>query len=88
MGQGGASALPSKGGPQGRGCLFSLIRSRKRPRFFFYITLPYRCEVSPCYKPEKSSLPPQRSFGQSAEAGTDLCSLLCLPIMTFSGALP
>lgn len=56
--------------------------------FFFYITLPYRCEVSPCYKPEKSSLPPQRSFGQSAEAGTDLCSLLCLPIMTFSGALP
>ncbi|XP_060219427.1 phosphoinositide 3-kinase regulatory subunit 5 isoform X2 [Meriones unguiculatus] len=47
-----------------------------------------RCEVSPCYKPEKSSLPPQRSCGQPEEAGTDLCSLLCLPIMTFSGALP
>lgn len=47
-----------------------------------------RCEVSPCYKPEKSSLPPERSFSQPAEAGSDLCSLLCLPIMTFSGALP
>ncbi|EDL10447.1 phosphoinositide-3-kinase, regulatory subunit 5, p101, isoform CRA_a [Mus musculus] len=47
-----------------------------------------RCEVSPCYKPEKSSLPPERSFSQPAETGSDLCSLLCLPIMTFSGALP
>ncbi|EDM04809.1 similar to novel protein (predicted) [Rattus norvegicus] len=47
-----------------------------------------RCEVSPCYKPEKSSLPPEGSLSQPAEAGSDLCSLLCLPIMTFSGALP
>ncbi|XP_007950419.1 phosphoinositide 3-kinase regulatory subunit 5 [Orycteropus afer afer] len=49
-----------------------------------------RCEVSPCYKPEKSSLcpPPQRPPNPSAQATTDLCSLLCLPIMTFSGALP
>ncbi|XP_038182390.1 phosphoinositide 3-kinase regulatory subunit 5 [Arvicola amphibius] len=47
-----------------------------------------RCEVSPCYKPEKNSQPPQRSFSQPAQAGPDLCSLLCLPIMTFSGALP
>ncbi|XP_052614147.1 phosphoinositide 3-kinase regulatory subunit 5 isoform X3 [Peromyscus californicus insignis] len=47
-----------------------------------------RCEVSPCYKPEKSSLPPQRSFNQPAQAAPDLCSLLCLPIMTFSGAVP
>ena len=52
--------------------------------------LPHRCEVSPCYKPEKSSLcpPPQRPSYLQAQAAPDLCSLLCLPIMTFSGALP
>ncbi|XP_013377663.1 PREDICTED: phosphoinositide 3-kinase regulatory subunit 5 isoform X3 [Chinchilla lanigera] len=47
-----------------------------------------RCEVSPCYKPEKSSPPPQRPPDPLAQAAPDLCSLLCLPIMTFSGALP
>ncbi|XP_066220954.1 phosphoinositide 3-kinase regulatory subunit 5-like [Saccopteryx leptura] len=49
-----------------------------------------RCEVSPCYKPEKSSLgpEPQRGPHPQAQATPDLCSLLCLPIMTFSGALP
>ncbi|XP_008151684.2 phosphoinositide 3-kinase regulatory subunit 5 [Eptesicus fuscus] len=49
-----------------------------------------RCEVSPCYKPEKSSLcpQPQRSPHAPAQDTPDLCSLLCLPIMTFSGALP
>ncbi|XP_022380385.1 phosphoinositide 3-kinase regulatory subunit 5 [Enhydra lutris kenyoni] len=49
-----------------------------------------RCEVSPCYKPEKSSLhaQPQRSPDLPSQAVPDLCSLLCLPIMTFSGALP
>ncbi|XP_008563664.1 PREDICTED: phosphoinositide 3-kinase regulatory subunit 5 [Galeopterus variegatus] len=49
-----------------------------------------RCEVSPCYKPEKSSLcpPSQRPPNSPAKAAPDLCSLLCLPIMTFSGALP
>ncbi|XP_059236605.1 phosphoinositide 3-kinase regulatory subunit 5 isoform X3 [Mustela nigripes] len=49
-----------------------------------------RCEVSPCYKPEKSNLhtQPQRSPDLPSQAAPDLCSLLCLPIMTFSGALP
>ncbi|XP_016010158.2 phosphoinositide 3-kinase regulatory subunit 5 isoform X1 [Rousettus aegyptiacus] len=49
-----------------------------------------RCEVSPCYKPEKSTLctQPQRSPDPAVQAAPDLCSLLCLPIMTFSGALP
>ncbi|EAW90035.1 phosphoinositide-3-kinase regulatory subunit 5 [Homo sapiens] len=49
-----------------------------------------RCEVSPCYKPEKSDLssPPQTPPDLPAQAAPDLCSLLCLPIMTFSGALP
>lgn len=52
--------------------------------------LPHRCEVSPCYKPEKSTLctQPQRSPDPAVQAAPDLCSLLCLPIMTFSGALP
>jgi phosphoinositide-3-kinase regulatory subunit len=52
------------------------------------LALPHRCEVSPCYKPEKSGLPPQRLLDPPAQAVPDLCSLLCLPIMTFSGALP
>ncbi|XP_039703272.1 phosphoinositide 3-kinase regulatory subunit 5 isoform X2 [Pteropus medius] len=49
-----------------------------------------RCEVSPCYKPEKSTLCTQlqRSPDPAVQAAPDLCSLLCLPIMTFSGALP
>lgn len=53
-------------------------------------TLSHRCEVSPCYKSEKSSLCPQsqRPPDPLAQAAPNLCSLLCLPIMTFSGALP
>ncbi|XP_075415251.1 phosphoinositide 3-kinase regulatory subunit 5 isoform X2 [Tenrec ecaudatus] len=49
-----------------------------------------RCEVSPCYKPERNSLhqPLQRPSYPLAQTAPDLCSLLCLPIMTFSGALP
>ncbi|KAM6164921.1 phosphoinositide 3-kinase regulatory subunit 5 isoform 2-T2 [Rhynchocyon petersi] len=49
-----------------------------------------RCEVSPCYKPEKSSVcpPHQSTHYPPAQPAPDLCSLLCLPIMTFSGALP
>ncbi|KAG8507077.1 LOW QUALITY PROTEIN: Phosphoinositide 3-kinase regulatory subunit 5 [Galemys pyrenaicus] len=41
--------------------------------------------VSPCFKPEKSNLhpSPQKSPCLSAQAASDLCSLLCLPIMTF-----
>ncbi|XP_036752056.2 phosphoinositide 3-kinase regulatory subunit 5 isoform X2 [Manis pentadactyla] len=49
-----------------------------------------RCEVSPCYKPEKSNLCllPQRPACPPTNTAPDLGSLLCLPIMTFSGALP
>lgn len=74
-------------GAQGGGGVF-LLCPLKPAEPCSYITLSYRCEVSPCYKPEKSSLPPERSFSQPTETGSDLCSLLCLPIMTFSGALP
>ncbi|XP_072497154.1 phosphoinositide 3-kinase regulatory subunit 5 isoform X1 [Notamacropus eugenii] len=49
-----------------------------------------RCEVSPCYKSENSSLcpQPQRLSFLPTQKSPDLCSFLCLPIMTFSGALP
>ncbi|XP_074081713.1 phosphoinositide 3-kinase regulatory subunit 5 isoform X2 [Macrotis lagotis] len=49
-----------------------------------------RCEVSPCYKSENSSLcpQPQRLSLLPSQNSSDLCSFLCLPIMTFSGALP
>nr|XP_023509258.1 phosphoinositide 3-kinase regulatory subunit 5 isoform X1 [Equus caballus]XP_023509259.1 phosphoinositide 3-kinase regulatory subunit 5 isoform X1 [Equus caballus]XP_023509260.1 phosphoinositide 3-kinase regulatory subunit 5 isoform X1 [Equus caballus] len=67
-----------------RKILQSVVRPALTP------ALPHRCEVSPCYKPEKSSLcsPPQRPPYLPAQATPDICSLLCLPIMTFSGALP
>ncbi|XP_043855921.1 phosphoinositide 3-kinase regulatory subunit 5 isoform X2 [Dromiciops gliroides] len=49
-----------------------------------------RCEVSPCYKSENSSHCPQsqRLSFLPPQNSPDLCSFLCLPIMTFSGALP
>ncbi|XP_027713008.1 phosphoinositide 3-kinase regulatory subunit 5 isoform X3 [Vombatus ursinus] len=49
-----------------------------------------RCEVSPCYKSENSSLcsQPKRLSFLPPQNSPDLCSFLCLPIMTFSGALP
>ncbi|XP_055971068.1 phosphoinositide 3-kinase regulatory subunit 5-like [Sorex fumeus] len=49
-----------------------------------------RCDVSPCYKPEKSDFchSSQKPTDLSSQASPDICSLLCLPIMTFSGALP
>ncbi|XP_051851629.1 phosphoinositide 3-kinase regulatory subunit 5 isoform X1 [Antechinus flavipes] len=49
-----------------------------------------RCEVSPCYKSENSSLWPQsqRLSFLPPQNSPELCSFLCLPIMTFSGALP
>ncbi|XP_049622313.1 phosphoinositide 3-kinase regulatory subunit 5 [Suncus etruscus] len=49
-----------------------------------------RCDVSPCYKSERSNAchSMQKSSNLSAQDGPDLCSLLCLPIMTFSGPLP
>ncbi|MGH0192038.1 UNVERIFIED_CONTAM: hypothetical protein FKN15_003403 [Acipenser sinensis] len=49
-----------------------------------------RCEVSVCYKPENSILwrfRRKRSF-QEQPPHPEFCSLLCLPISTFSGALP
>ncbi|KAE8577260.1 hypothetical protein XENTR_v10004503 [Xenopus tropicalis] len=50
-----------------------------------------KCEVSPCYKPEgrdfcRRNRPP--SWSQASQNQSEFCSLLCLPIATFSGAQP
>nr|XP_045745827.1 phosphoinositide 3-kinase regulatory subunit 5 isoform X1 [Mirounga angustirostris]XP_045745828.1 phosphoinositide 3-kinase regulatory subunit 5 isoform X1 [Mirounga angustirostris] len=69
------------------GCPFAVCLDQDERKILQSVV---RCEVSPCYKPEKSSLrsQPQRTPDPPAQAPPDLCSLLCLPIMTFSGALP
>ncbi|KAM4750796.1 phosphoinositide 3-kinase regulatory subunit 5 [Anableps anableps] len=50
-----------------------------------------RCEISVCYKPDSSTDWRLRKFQASAQIqplNPTFCSLLCLPIVTFSGALP
>lgn len=51
-----------------------------------------RCEISVCYKPDSSSdwrfRKAQTSSPQIQPLHPTFCSLLCLPIVTFSGALP
>uniref|UniRef100_A0A8C9P0I9 Phosphoinositide 3-kinase regulatory subunit 5 n=1 Tax=Spermophilus dauricus TaxID=99837 RepID=A0A8C9P0I9_SPEDA len=67
------------------GCSFAVCLDQDERKILQSVV---RCEVSPCYKPEKRGLPPQKSPDLLAQPTPDLCSLLCLPIMTFSGALP
>uniref|UniRef100_I3M5Q9 Phosphoinositide 3-kinase regulatory subunit 5 n=1 Tax=Ictidomys tridecemlineatus TaxID=43179 RepID=I3M5Q9_ICTTR len=67
------------------GCPFAVCLDQDERKILQSVV---RCEVSPCYKPEKRGLPPQKSPDLLAQPTPDLCSLLCLPIMTFSGALP
>ncbi|XP_029364035.1 phosphoinositide 3-kinase regulatory subunit 5 isoform X2 [Echeneis naucrates] len=50
-----------------------------------------RCEISVCYKPDGSTdwrLRKSRTSAQIQPLHPTFCSLLCLPIVTFSGALP
>ncbi|XP_042303176.1 phosphoinositide 3-kinase regulatory subunit 5 [Sceloporus undulatus] len=49
-----------------------------------------RCEVSACYKPKISepSIGRKATLFSPSQEPSDFCSLLCLPIATFSGALP
>ncbi|KAM9314715.1 phosphoinositide 3-kinase regulatory subunit 5 [Pholidichthys leucotaenia] len=50
-----------------------------------------RCEISVCYKPDSSTdwrLAKSRTSAQIQPLNPTFCSLLCLPIVTFSGALP
>ncbi|XP_066056642.1 phosphoinositide 3-kinase regulatory subunit 5 isoform X2 [Chamaea fasciata] len=47
-----------------------------------------RCEISVCYKPRDSDPLAPRGSPAPAQDPSELHSLLCLPIATFSGALP
>ncbi|XP_056136328.1 phosphoinositide 3-kinase regulatory subunit 5 [Lampris incognitus] len=49
-----------------------------------------RCEISVCYKPDNCTGWSQGKIlsSQSQSLHSTFCSLLCLPIVTFSGALP
>ncbi|XP_029298311.1 phosphoinositide 3-kinase regulatory subunit 5 [Cottoperca gobio] len=50
-----------------------------------------RCDISVCYKPDSSTDWRLRKAPTSAQIqplNSTFCSLLCLPIVTFSGALP
>ncbi|CAN9510536.1 unnamed protein product [Ophioblennius macclurei] len=50
-----------------------------------------RCEISVCYKPDNSTdwkLRKSQGSAQIQPLHPTFCSLLCLPILTFSGALP
>ncbi|NXP50208.1 PIRK5 kinase, partial [Heliornis fulica] len=47
-----------------------------------------RCEISVCYKPRDSNLFALRRSPVPPQDHTEFHSLLCLPIATFSGALP
>uniref|UniRef100_A0A8C5R5J5 Phosphoinositide 3-kinase regulatory subunit 5 n=1 Tax=Leptobrachium leishanense TaxID=445787 RepID=A0A8C5R5J5_9ANUR len=46
-----------------------------------------KCEVSPCYKPESRDCRRMKRPHWTLESPNQFCSLLCLPIATFSGAL-
>ncbi|XP_062976501.1 phosphoinositide 3-kinase regulatory subunit 5 [Elgaria multicarinata webbii] len=71
----------------GINCSFAVCLDQDERKILQSVT---RCQVSACYKPKMSEpcvggkpfslLPSQDS--------SDFCSLLCLPIATFSGALP
>lgn len=55
------------------------------------VSLPYRCDISVCYKPDSSTdwrLRKSQTSAQIQPLNPTFCSLLCLPIVTFSGALP
>lgn len=70
----------------GINCSFAVCLDQDERKILHSVT---RCEVSACFKPKSSEpcpggkptsfFPPQDAF--------DVCSLLCLPIATFSGAL-
>ncbi|XP_017283192.1 phosphoinositide 3-kinase regulatory subunit 5 [Kryptolebias marmoratus] len=50
-----------------------------------------RCEISVCYKPDSSTdwrLRKSQASPQIQPLNPTFCSLLCLPVVTFSGALP
>ncbi|XP_048346436.1 phosphoinositide 3-kinase regulatory subunit 5 isoform X2 [Sphaerodactylus townsendi] len=71
----------------GINCSFAVCLDQDERKILQSVT---RCEISACYKPKIK----EPCFGGKptsflpAQDPSDLCSLLCLPISTFSGALP
>lgn len=56
-----------------------------------FASFPCRCDISVCYKPDSSTDWRRRRSQTSAQIqplNPTFCSLLCLPIFTFGGALP
>ncbi|KYO40807.1 phosphoinositide 3-kinase regulatory subunit 5 [Alligator mississippiensis] len=71
----------------GINCSFAVCLDQDERKILQSVT---RCEVSACYKPrdnEPSGTRRSSSFHLSQDP-SEFCSLLCLPIATFSGALP
>ncbi|KAM7394065.1 hypothetical protein PAMP_020888 [Pampus punctatissimus] len=67
---------------------FALCLDQDEKKIFQSVT---RCEISVCYKPDSTSdwrLRKTRTSAQIQPLNPTFCSLLCLPIVTFSGALP
>ncbi|XP_066470100.1 phosphoinositide 3-kinase regulatory subunit 5 [Tiliqua scincoides] len=67
-------------------CSFAVCLDQDERKILHSVT---RCEVSACYKPKSSEycLGGKPTSFLSPQDASDVCSLLCLPIATFSGAL-
>lgn len=68
------------------------VRRLYNPRVCFPgLSVSCRCDISVCYKPDSSAdwrLRRSQTSAQIQPLNPTFCSLLCLPIVTFSGALP
>ncbi|KAM6972833.1 phosphoinositide 3-kinase regulatory subunit 5 [Aplochiton taeniatus] len=67
---------------------FALCLDQDEKKIFQSVT---RCDISVCYKPDSCSdwrLGRRAMSGQIQPLNPSFCSLLCLPIATFSGAQP
>lgn len=68
--------------------LRTLILSHTPYLYLGFFLFPCRCEISVCYKPRDSDLFALRRSSLPLQDPSEFHSLLCLPIATFSGALP
>lgn len=60
-------------------------------QILLFVSFPCRCDISVCYKPDSSTdwrLRRSQTSAQIQPLNPTFCSLLCLPVFTFSGALP
>ncbi|XP_067403865.1 phosphoinositide 3-kinase regulatory subunit 5 isoform X2 [Emydura macquarii macquarii] len=71
----------------GVNCSFAVCLDQDEQKILQSVT---RCEVSACYKPRDGEpcTPRTSSLDHLHQGLPEFCSLLCLPIATFSGALP